>query len=93
MILAAILAALLAAPAAAQDYCGLAWQIRRDLRAVPWEEAPLVVLSRSDMGGVELELWVNLDTQSWTLLEVDGTTACVVAYGDSLDPFAMREAG
>lgn len=82
-------------PAAAQDYCGPTWQIRSDLRAVPWEEAPLIALTRSDMSDrASLEVWVNLATGTWTVLEVtDEGQACVVAVGDELDPYVQRRAG
>lgn len=93
LALTALLALTTCAPAHAQDYCGPVWQMRGDLRAVPWREAPLVALTRSDTEGLALELWLNLDTQSWTLLEIDGTRACVVGYGDGIDPYAMRGAG
>ena len=96
MIRPAVLAPLLmlatCAPVTAQEYCLPVWQMRDNLRAAPWQEAPLVALSRSDMGG-SLELWINLDAHSWTLLEIEDGRACVVGYGDGIDPFLMRQAG
>ena len=95
MIRAAILAALLAAPAAAQEVCGPTWQVRGDLRGLPWQEAPLIALVPDGAtDGARLELWVNLDTETWTMIAVGSQgVACVITYGDGLDPFAMREAG
>lgn len=95
MIRAVILAALLAAPAAAQEVCGPTWQVRGGLRDVPWQEAPLIALSPDGAAdGARVELWVNLETETWTLIAI-GTAgrACVLMYGDGLDPFAMEGAG
>ena len=33
---------------------------------------------------VQVGLWVNLETNTWSILETDGSAACVLAYGDDL---------
>ena len=33
---------------------------------------------------VQVGLWANLDTGTWSILETDGNEACVLAYGDDL---------
>ena len=33
---------------------------------------------------VQVGLWANLDTGTWSILETDGNEACVLAYGDNL---------
>ena len=33
---------------------------------------------------VQVGLWTNQETGSWSILETDGTEACVLAYGDDL---------
>lgn len=85
---------LLSGPALAQDYCGPTWQMRGDLRALPWEEAPLIALTPGGDTGVEYELWVNLDSGTWTMLETDGRgRSCIIGVGSQLDPFLSRQAG
>jgi hypothetical protein len=33
---------------------------------------------------VQVGLWTNQETGSWSILETDGSEACVLAYGDNL---------
>lgn len=33
---------------------------------------------------VQVGLWVNLETNTWSILETDGSEACVLAYGEDL---------
>ncbi len=33
---------------------------------------------------VQVSLWANLDTGTWSILETDGNEACVLAYGEDL---------
>tara|TARA_E500000178_G_scaffold212143_1_gene209397 strand:- start:25 stop:345 length:321 start_codon:yes stop_codon:yes gene_type:complete len=33
---------------------------------------------------VQVGLWANLETGTWSMLETDGNEACVLAYGDDL---------
>jgi hypothetical protein len=33
---------------------------------------------------VQVGLWTNQETGSWTILETDGNEACVLAYGEDL---------
>jgi len=33
---------------------------------------------------VQVGLWANLDTGTWSILETDGEEACVLAYGENL---------
>lgn len=79
-------------PATAQDLCDWRWQMHEWIRAFPWEEVPLIFLPVGD--GRELEVWVNPETGSWTLLEAgeDGR-ACLIWSGWDIDFGAMRQAG
>jgi len=40
---------------------------------------------------VQVSLWANLDTGTWSILETDGTEACVLAYGEDLSFDLMDE--
>lgn len=94
--MAALLALAGCAPAMAQDlYCGPTWRMRADLRADPWREAPLIALIPDGApDGTEIELWLNMETESWTLLVNSGDgISCVLFVGDGLAPFLMRRAG
>lgn len=33
---------------------------------------------------VQVGLWANLDTGTWSIIETDGNEACVIAYGEDL---------
>ena len=33
---------------------------------------------------VQVGLWANLDTGTWSILETDGNEACVLSYGENL---------
>jgi|DEB0MinimDraft_4_1074332.scaffolds.fasta_scaffold249365_2 hypothetical protein len=33
---------------------------------------------------VQVSLWANLDTGTWSILETDGNEACVLSYGENL---------
>ncbi len=33
---------------------------------------------------IQVGVWVNLETGTWSILETDGTEACVLAFGDEL---------
>lgn len=40
---------------------------------------------------VQVGLWANLDTGTWSIIETDGNEACVLAYGENLSFDLMDE--
>lgn len=81
----ALMAALCAAPAAAQDTC----KYRGDLQEIiehRWGEVTVgygLRLDDAEDGDTVIEIWVGR-SGSWTITEThDSGRACIVAFGDS----------
>jgi hypothetical protein len=79
---AALLALLLATPAAAQVTCGPSDQVIRNLSG-QYGEAP--VLSGVTDRGQLMQLWLAPSGRTWTVTISNGQGLCVVASGRSLE--------
>ena len=92
MFALAVMAALIAAPAKAQQpMCGPRLEVLAALTGARYSEAPMIELENSQM---TLHVYVNPATGTWTMIGLPGPQiACIVAAGKKMKMLRTETGG